>query len=124
MQEATIRVVAYPQNSNPDGDVFGGWILSMMDMAAAIPARRLARTRVVTIAVENMKFLLPVFIGDCIECYAEIEKIGNTSITVRVETYVERREGPSEKEKVTEGRFVFVAIGRDRRPIKVPRPAV
>jgi acyl-CoA thioesterase YciA len=118
MQELTIRVVAMPKDANPDGDVFGGWILSMMDMAAAVPARKLARTRVVTVAVEEMKFLLPVFIGDCIECYTTIEKVGKTSITVRVDTMVERRENNA-KQKVTEGRFILVAIDKMRQPVQV-----
>ncbi len=120
MQEPSIRVVAMPKDANPDGDVFGGWILSMMDMAAAIPARKLARGRVVTVAVDEMKFLLPVFIGDCVECYATIERVGTSSITVRVETLVERREN-YEKQKVTEGRFILVAIDKERKPLKLPQ---
>jgi acyl-CoA thioesterase YciA len=119
--ELMIRVVAMPKDANPDGDIFGGWILSMMDMAGAIPARRRARTRVVTIAVEHIRFLLPVTIGDCVECYAEIEKLGNTSMTVRVETYVSRRES-MERYKVTEGRFIYVAIDSERKPIPILPP--
>lgn len=120
MPEPAIRLIALPKDANPDGDVFGGWILSMMDMAGAIPARKLAKTRVVTVAIENMQFLLPVFIGDCVECYAHVEKIGETSITVRIETFVERKEG-GEKLKVTEGRFIYVAIDKDRKKVKVLR---
>ena len=120
MPEPAIRVVALPKDSNPDGDVFGGWILSMMDLAGAIPARKMAKTRVVTVAMENIQFLLPVFIGDCLECYSYIEKIGNSSITVKVETIVDRKEG-GEKRKVTEGRFVYVAIDKERKPMKVLR---
>ena len=120
MSEPAIRVVALPKDANPDGDIFGGWILSMMDISGAIPARKMAKTRVVTVAMDNIQFLLPVFIGDCLECYSTIEKIGTTSITVKVETFVDRMES-SEKLKVTEGRFVYVAIGKDRRPVKVPR---
>ena len=113
-----IRVVARPKDANPDGDVFGGWILSMMDIAGAIPARKHAKTRIVTVALDNVHFLLPVFIGDCVECYATIEKVGNSSMTVKVETFVERREG-GEKLKVTEGRFVYVAVDRNRKPVKI-----
>jgi acyl-CoA thioesterase YciA len=119
--EPSIRIVAMPKDANPDGDVFGGWILSMMDVAGAIPARKLAKTRVVTVAIDNLQFHLPVFIGDCIECYAHIEKVGNTSITVRVETFVDRREGSGEKLKVTEGRITYVAIDANRNKIKVQR---
>lgn len=110
-----------PADANPDGDVFGGWILSMMDLAGAIPARKVAKTRVVTVAVDNLQFHLPVFIGDCLECYTHVEKIGNTSITVRVETFVERRES-LEKLKVTEGRITYVAIDHVTRQKKqIPR---
>jgi acyl-CoA thioesterase YciA len=120
MIEPSIRIVAMPKDANPDGDVFGGWILSMMDVAGAIPARKIAKTRVVTVAMDNVQFLLPVFIGDCLECYCHIEKIGTTSITVRVETFVERREG-EEKLKVTEGRLVYVAIDKDRNKVAIPK---
>ncbi len=120
MTEPAIRIVAMPKDATPDGDVFGGWILSMMDIAGAIPARRIARTRVVTVAMDNIQFHLPVYIGDCIECYSHVEKVGNTSVTVKVETFVERRES-GEKFKVTEGRLVYVAIGRDRQKIKIPQ---
>lgn len=118
MNIPAIRIVAMPKDANPDGDVFGGWILSMMDVAGAIPARRLAKNRVVTVAMDNVHFLLPVFIGDCIECHTTVEKIGNTSITVKVETFVERRES-GERHKVTEGRLVYVAIGKDRQKVKI-----
>ena len=92
----------------------------MMDVAGAIPARKIAKTRVVTVAMEHVQFLLPVFIGDCLECYGHIEKIGTTSITVRVETFVERRDA-AEKLKVTEGRLVYVAIDKDRKKVPIPK---
>ena len=120
MTEPAIRIIAMPRDSNPDGDVFGGWILSMMDIAGSIPARKLAKTRVVTVAMDNVQFHLPVFIGDCMECYAYVEKVGRTSITVRVEIFVERREG-EEKLKVTEGRLVYVAIDKERRKVEIPK---
>ena len=116
MSEPVIRIVAMPKDANPDGDVFGGWILSMMDIAGAIPARKTAKTRIVTVAMDNVQFLLPVFIGDCLECYAHVEKIGNTSITVKVDTFVERREG-NERLKVTEGRLIYVAVDKDRKKV-------
>lgn len=115
LKEPAIKVIAMPSDTNSDGDMFGGWILSMMDLAASIPARKLAKNRIVTVAVENIVFHRPVFVGDCLECYANVEKTGRTSITVKVETYVERREN-EQKEKITEGRFVMVSIGKDRRP--------
>jgi acyl-CoA thioesterase YciA len=113
LSELAIKVIAMPADSNSDGDMFGGWILSMMDLAGAVPARKRARMRIVTVAVENIVFHKPVFVGDCLECYAHIEKTGRSSITVKVETFVERREKQG-KEKITEGRFVYVAIGPDR----------
>ena len=120
MSEAVIRIVAMPKDANPDGDVFGGWILSMMDIAGAVPARQLAKNRVVTVAMDNVKFHLPVFIGDCLECYAVVEKVGNTSISVMVETFVERRES-GERLKVTEGRLVYVAIDKNRNKVNITR---
>lgn len=120
MTEPSIRVVAMPKDANPDGDVFGGWILSMMDVAGAIPARRIARNRVATVAMDNVQFLLPVFIGDCIECHTTVEKVGNTSVTVKVETFVERRES-GERLKVTEGRLIYVSIDKDRKKIPIKK---
>src|SRR5579872_7201361 len=102
-KEPAIKIMAMPADSNADGDMFGGWILSMMDLAGAVPARKRARQRIVTVAVDNIVFHKPVFVGDCLECYANIEKVGRSSITVKVETYVERREEQG-KEKITEGR--------------------
>lgn len=117
-REPAIKVIAMPKDANPDGDIFGGWIISMMDLAGAIVARATARTRIVTVAVHNMSFHLPVYIGDCVECYAEVVHTGNTSLKVKVEAWVERRNDRS-REKVTEGEFVFVAIDKNRRPLAI-----
>ncbi len=118
--EPAVKVIAMPSDANADGDIFGGWVMSMMDLAGGIEARKIAKARVVTVAVDDMQFHLPVLIGDCLKCYVTVEKIGNTSITVNVEAYVERVLLGSE-EKVTEGRFVYVAVDSTRRPIKVKR---
>lgn len=118
--EPVIKIIAMPSDANADGDMFGGWILSMMDLAGAVPARKVAKNRIVTVAVENIIFHKPVFIGDCLVCYANVEKIGTSSITVMVETYVQHKE-TDQREKITEGRFVYVAIGRDRKPVPVPK---
>ncbi|MBX7145869.1 MAG: acyl-CoA thioesterase [Alphaproteobacteria bacterium] len=107
-----------PKDINPDGDMFGGWILSQMDLAAYLHARKLSSTNIVTVAIDNIVFHKPVFVGDCLVCYALTEKIGRTSVTVKVEAMVERK-GSHLKEQVTEGRFVFVAIGPDRKPIPI-----
>jgi len=117
-KEPAIKVIAMPKDANGEGDIFGGWILSMMDLAAYIPARQLAKQRVVTVAMDNVQFHLPVYIGDCFECYAEVEKVGNTSIRVKVDAYVERKDSGL-KEKVTEGHFTYVAIDSNRKPVKV-----
>ena len=117
--EPAVKVVAMPADANADGDMFGGWILSMMDLAGSIPARKRAKKRVVTVAVDSLVFHAPVMVGDCLECFATIEKVGRTSMTVKVESYAERRESEGERLKITEGRFVYVAIGADRKPIAV-----
>lgn len=113
-----IKVVAMPKDANSDGDIFGGWILSMMDMAGGIAARKRAGCRVVTVAMDNVVFHKPVFVGDCVECHTTISKVGKTSLTVHVETYVERK-FDAMRLKVTEGHFVFVAIGEDRQPTPI-----
>lgn len=115
-----IKVIAMPKDANADGDIFGGWILSMMDLAAAIVARSEAHGRVVTVALNNMAFHLPVYIGDRVECYGEVARIGNTSITISVQTWVERRDG-SGRFKVTEGEFTFVAIDENRKPRQIKK---
>jgi acyl-CoA thioesterase YciA len=115
-KELVIKVVAMPGDTNPDGDMFGGWILSQMDLAAYLYARKLSSTKVVTVAIDNIVFHRPVFVGDCLICHATLEKQGRTSVTVRIDAVVERKTG-GVQEQVTEGRFVFVAIGADRKPV-------
>src|SRR5476651_1478381 len=92
-KELVIKVVAMPGDTNPDGDMFGGWILSQMDLAAYLHARKLTHTKLVTVAIDNIVFHRPVFVGDCLICYADIEKTGRTSITVKIDAMVERKEG-------------------------------
>lgn len=117
-KELVIKVIAMPADTNPDGDMFGGWILSQMDLAAYLHARKIAKTKVVTVAIDNIMFHKPVFVGDCLICHAVTERIGRTSITVRIDAAVERKEGHAQ-EQVTEGRFTFVAIGADNRPVPI-----
>jgi acyl-CoA thioesterase YciA len=114
-KELVIKVVAMPADTNPDGDMFGGWILSQMDLAAYLHSRKLSRHKVVTVAIENIVFHAPVVVGDCLICYATTEKVGRTSITVKIDAVVERK-GTHEHAQVTEGRFVFVAIDENRKP--------
>lgn len=116
--EPTIKVLAMPQDTNPDGDLFGGWIVSMMDLAGAVAARRKARNRIVTVAMENIHFHKPVFVGDFLECFSRVVKVGVSSITVEVDVRVERRL-TGEVEQVTNGCFVYVAIDDNRKPVPV-----
>lgn len=116
-KELVIKVVAMPCDTNPDGDMFGGWILSQMDLAAYLHARKLAQHKIVTVAIDNIVFHRPVLVGDCLICYATIEKIGRTSITIKIDAMVERKQS-HKQEQVTEGRFTFVAIDADRKPVQ------
>ena len=117
--EPTLRAIAMPADANPHGDIFGGWLLSQMDLAGGTVATRRAKGRTVTVAITAMTFHRPVLIGDEVTCYAEIIKVGNTSITVKVESWVRRGTG-DEQIEVTEGIFSYVAVGDDRRPRPVP----
>ena len=120
-KHTSLRTLAMPADANPSGDIFGGWIMSQMDIAGASYARQIAQSRVVTIAVEAMNFLLPVFIGDEVSCYCETEKIGRTSIAVKIETWVRRDRLTDESIKVTEAVYTYVSIDENRRPIPLPK---
>lgn len=116
-----IRVPAQPADVNPGGSIFGGWIMSYVDIAGGIPAFERARGPVVTRAVDSFEFKKPVFIGDLVSFYAEIIKEGRTSITVKVEVYAQRSEkGNFETIKVTEAQLVYVAIDEHRQPRTLP----
>jgi len=125
--ELAIRTLAMPADANPSGDIFGGWVLSQMDIAGGISAARRAQGRVVTVAVTAMTFHLPVYVGDVLCVYTAFEKIGRTSMTVQVDTWVLRGQGSgrsSDRVRVTEGQFVYVALGTDGKPRPVPKDAV
>ena len=111
----TVRVSAMPADTNANGDIFGGWVLSRMDQAGGIAAVERAQGRVVTIALDAMTFIRPVKVGDVLEVYTEVESIGRTSMKVHVEAWA-RRFRTSGHEKVTDATFTFVAIGDDGRP--------
>ena len=117
--ELAIRTLAMPADTNPSGDIFGGWVLSQMDIAGGITAQARARGRVVTVAVEAMSFHRPVYVGDVLCCYAEILRVGRTSMTTRVEAWALRR-GAGERVQVTEGVFTYVALDDDGRPRPMP----
>lgn len=115
-EQPAIRIVARPTDTNAGGDIFGGWIMSQIDIAGSIAAYREAGGRVVTIAVDSMQFHQPIFVGDLVSCYSRIEKIGNSSIQVHVDVYVERDRQGIQVIKVTEARLTYVAIDENRRP--------
>ena len=120
--EPALRNIAMPADANANGDIFGGWVLSQMDLAGGSLAVQRAQGRVATIAVTAMTFHLPVFIGDEVSCYGEVVSVGRTSITIRIESWA-RRHRSGERVKVTEGTFTYVAIRDDRRPRPVPPEA-
>lgn len=120
--ELVIRTIAMPADTNPSGDIFGGWIMSQMDLGSGILAQKTAKSRVVTVAMDGMTFLQPVYVGDRVACFAHVEKIGRTSMRIPVEVWVERYES-GEQVRVTEAIFTYVAIGADGRPIPVKRDA-
>jgi acyl-CoA thioesterase YciA len=113
--ELASRTLAMPADSNPKGDIFGGWIMSLMDSAGKMSATPHAGGRVVTVAVSNITFLQPVHVGDTVCCYTDVKRIGRTSITLDVEVWV-RRQGQGERVKVTDAEFTFVAVHEDGRP--------
>ena len=120
--DLVLRTLAMPADTNPNGDIFGGWILSQMDIAGGILAKEVAQGRTVTVAVNSMKFIQPVSVGDIVCCYGKVVSIGTTSIKLRLEVWVKPvlRQSSRDRFKVTEAEFVFVAIDDDgnKRTIK------
>ncbi len=117
--DPTIRVTAMPADANAYGDIFGGWLMSLMDSAAGLVAARRAKGRAVTIAMDGMQFHAPVHVGDEVSVYARLDRVGRTSMTIAVESWSRDRHG-EEVRKVTEARFTFVAIDEHRQPRPVP----
>jgi acyl-CoA thioesterase YciA len=123
-----LRTLAMPADTNPNGDVFGGWIMAQMDIAGGILAKETARSRVVTVAVDGFKFLRPVKVGDVVCCYGRVRRIGRTSIAIELEVWVKHVLAETEAEwprfKVTEAIFTYVAIDAEgrKRPIQVESP--
>ncbi len=114
-RDPVLRVVPMPSDANHTGDIFGGWIMSQVDIAGAIPAIELAQGRVATVAVNSFTFKQPVMIGDVVSFYAKVVRVGRTSITVDVEVYARRRD-LREVVKVTEATLTYVAVDDNRRP--------
>ena len=115
----TIRTLAMPGDTNPSGDIFGGWVLSQMDVAAGICAGQRAQTRVVTAALDSMSFIQPVKVGDILGVYTQVKRVGRSSMDIHVEAWV-RRGRIGVREKVTEATFKFVALGDDGKPTPIP----
>ena len=116
--ELVIQTIAMPKDTNPNGDIFGGWLMSQMDLGSGILASKTAQARVVTVAMEGLSFLQPVRVGDTVAVYASVEKIGRSSMTIPVEVWVTRyRTG--EQLRVTHGVFVYVAVDSSGKPIPV-----
>jgi acyl-CoA thioesterase YciA len=116
----TIRTLAMPADTNPAGDIFGGWVLSQMDIAGSICAVERVQGRVATVAVEAMTFIAPVKVGDVLCVYTSIERVGNTSITIAMEAWA-RRNRLADRVKVTQGRFVYVALDDAGQKRTIPR---
>ncbi len=121
--ELVIQTIAMPKDTNPNGDIFGGWLMSQMDLGSGILAAKTAQARVVTVAMEGMSFLEPVRVGDTVACYARVEKIGRTSMTIPVEVWVRRFMG-GHVLRVTRAVFIYVAVDETGTPMPVQRPPV
>jgi acyl-CoA thioesterase YciA len=120
-KELVMRVLPMPADSNANGDIFGGWIMAQVDLAGSVLPARISKGRVTTVAVNQFVFKQPVSIGDLLSFYATVERVGNTSITVRVEVYAERNPADMQVVKVTEANLTYVAIDRDGKPRQIPR---
>ena len=114
--ELALRTLAMPADTNVSGDIFGGWLLSQMDIAGGMVAKEYAKGRVVTVAVDRMIFHKPVYVGDAVCCYCKIQKIGRTSLTVKMQAWAIRGAIHGERLLVTEGIFTFVAVDEDGCP--------
>jgi acyl-CoA thioesterase YciA len=119
--EIVIRAIAMPADTNANGDIFGGWLVSQMDLGGAVLARTLAESRVVTVAIDAMSFVAPVNVGDTVTCYARLEGTGRTSMKVAIDVWSQRYSGGAER-RVTHGLFTYVAIDAEGRPHAVKRP--
>jgi acyl-CoA thioesterase YciA len=121
-KEPVLRVVPMPHDTNQHGDIFGGWIMSQVDIAGGVLAARHSRGRVATVAVNSFTFKQPVLVGDLVTFFGEVTRIGKTSITIDVEVYAQRNPRDIVTVKVTEASLTFVAVDSDRRPREIARP--
>jgi acyl-CoA thioesterase YciA len=119
-KELVLKVIPMPADSNANGDIFGGWVMAQVDLAGSVIPARIARGRIATVAVNEFIFKQPVKIGDLLSFYAEVERIGKTSVTVCVEVYAQRMRQPEQVIKVTEARLTYVAIDEQGQPRALP----
>jgi acyl-CoA thioesterase YciA len=119
-KQPVLRVMPMPSDANIHGDVFGGWIMSQVDIAGSLPATKRANGRVATVAVNSFVFKEPVYVGDLLSFYAEVERVGKTSITVKVEVLAERNRLDADVVRVTEATLTYVATDNQRRPREIP----
>lgn len=117
--ELIIQVYAMPRDTNPNGDIFGGWLMSQMDIAGGIYCQKIVKGRVVTVGIESMTFSQPVFVGDTLSCFVTLIKIGKTSISVHIDAFVNRQIVEEETIKVTEGDFTYVKVNDKGKPITI-----
>ena len=120
-RQLAIRVLAMPADANAFGDIFGGWLMSQVDIAGSTVACQVAQGRVVTVAVNDFQFIKPVYIGDLVSCYSEVKRIGHTSINVETEVFVEREQDPASMHRVAEATVTYVAIDKEGKPREVPQ---
>ena len=113
--QLAIRTVAMPADTNPSGNIFGGWVVSQMDLVGATVCRKLTSNTVVTVAIEAMEFIQPIHVGDFVCCYAEVVKTGTTSMTVNIETWAVPA-GSDQRHQVTEGVFIYVSVDKSFKP--------
>ena len=119
--ELVIRTIAMPGDTNFNGDIFGGWLISQMDLGGAVAARQLCKSRITTIAIDSMRFRYPVQVGDTVSCYAKLERVGTTSMTFRIMAWVNRGGTTDQPSCVTEAVFTYVAIDDAGKPRPVYR---
>ena len=123
-QDLAIRIMAMPADTNASGDIFDGWLMSQVDIAGSVVARRRAQGRTVTVAVDSFQFRKPVFVGDVVSCYAKITRIGKTSLTIKVKAFAERQGKSHHTHFVTEAELTYVAVDDQRKPRQIPVDAV
>ena len=121
-RQLVLRVMPMPADANGNGDIFGGWIMAQVDIAGAVLPSRIAKGRIVTVAVNEFIFKQPVSVSDLLSFYATVERIGRTSVTVNVEVYAERNPADLQVVKVTEANLTYVAIDMSGKPREIPKP--